>query len=224
MRMLLTIAPALVVASFLPLSGNAAITIGGTEYVLSGPSEDLRATFGPSETSPLNVSANQYFGFVQVVVRQFGQSLADDFNDAFYLFADGGMIPIGPTHDPDFYQLAFDTSPIFGEDGDPTPASQLAKNSIVYDVDADIEVSSGYVPAYRGDHTYTIVLDTSLAVPGELYFGVSDGLYGDNSGHYDITIGQMVPVPEPTTVTIWGALVFVLVGLAGARHARRRSA
>src|SRR5439155_20907368 len=49
----------------------------------------------------------------------------------------------------------------------------------------------GPLPAYNPEHEYTFVLDTGLAAPGPLHFGVSDGGFSDNSGAYIITVTQL---------------------------------
>ena len=56
-----------------------------------------------------------------------------------------------------------------------------------------IEVTPVYVPAYRPDHTYSIVVDLGTDVPSQVHFGVSDGIFSDNSGAYTITIYQLEP-------------------------------
>jgi PEP-CTERM motif len=83
----------------------------------------------------------------------------------------------------------------------------------VYDVDADIEIGSlPYVPAYRAnDHTHSLIIDTSMfGVIGSdvLHFGVSDGIFDDNSGGYRVDVRQLeAAVPEPATLTLLGTAI-----------------
>lgn len=58
-----------------------------------------------------------------------------------------------------------------------------------------------------------------------LTFGVNDGDFSDNSGQFNIDVFQVeaatAPVPEPTSLTLFGAGV---VTAAGCRVLRRRRA
>jgi hypothetical protein len=166
-----------------------AIVIGGNNYVATGPTETLTALF----TTPTGGStASQYAGFVQVRVSGTGFSLWNYVNDAFYL------LDYGPLHhDAAYYQLTFGSSPLVSAN----PA-QDAKNYIVYDLDAGGEVAPAYVPAYQSSHVYNLVLDTGLLAAGTLHFGVSDGIFGDNGGAFEISVTQLTTatgVPDAAT-------------------------
>lgn len=191
-------------AALLASGGPAnAITIGGTDYVHSGPSEDLSITFTAADAG---TTANTYSGFVQVTVSGVGESAGTRLNDAFYVFTDPAHNLIAPFNDPQYYQLAFDTVALV-----PFNPSRDIKDFIVYDLDGGIEVTPAYVPAYRPDHTYAFVIDVGAG--GILHFGTSDGNFSDNSGSHSIHLAQLAPIPEPS-----GTLLFcigsVAVGLA----------
>lgn len=201
---------ALATAAFLVGGANASMVIGGQTYNVTAPTESMSATFLAAAGG---VSSNMYGGLVQLTVSGTGASLGARLNDAFYVFTGGPVFADGS-----FYQLTTDNAPLVGLN----PA-QDAKNFIVYDVDSNSEIlSRPYVPAYRAaDHTYTFVVDLSLlgvAGTSHLHFGVSDGVYSDNSGAYAITISQLTAVPEPGTL----ALV-ALSGLGMLAASRRRA-
>ncbi len=151
----------------------------------------------PFTTPDGAVTSGLYDNIVQITVSGVGQSLGSDFNDAFYLYADGAGNPIGPTNDPNYYQLTFGTTTLVAFD----PA-QNAKNFLV-----------GSLPAYNSTHIYTFDLNTGVTTPARLHFGVGDGDFADNSGMYTVTVTQ---IPEATT---WALMMigFAGLGLAGFR-------
>jgi len=187
--------PLLFAALCLPASH--AITIGGNNYVASGPTDALTSVF----TAPTGgVTTNHYSALVQVSVSGSGTSLSAFLNDAFWRYT--GVA--SPSHEPLYYQLAFSTSSLM-----PFDPSQDAKNFVVYDIAAGAEVTAPYVPSYSANHTYSFVLNTGLALPGPLYFGVSDGNFSDNSGAYTISVTQLV---ANNAVPDHGATALLLAG------------
>jgi len=187
---------------------TAQTTIEGVDYVRSGPGEIVTAPFipaepgsGPPDDEPgadAVVTTGLYCGLVELTVSGTGESSATRLNDAFWVFTDGAHNPIVPYNDSIWYQLNVSSQTLLGlyDTGfntTTTPPTQLAKHKIVYDLDADTEVSPIYVPAYRSDHTYSIVVDLSTGAPSQVHFGVSDGIFTDNSGAYTITVYQLLP-------------------------------
>ena len=170
----------------------SAAVLGALAAAPSQAVETLTAVFTQADGG---VTVNSYSGTVKVTVSGTGQSLGSQTNDAFYLFDP-------PVHDSSYYQLTFGTTTLTGFN----PA-QNAVNFIV-----------GGLPAYNASHVYTFLLNTGLAVPGQLHFGVGDGNFGDNSGAYRITVAN---VPEPAS---WAMMIagFGLVGAAARVSARRR--
>ena len=134
----------------------------------------------PSTVLERRISDSAY---VLLTVSGTGCSHFSDSNDAFYVF------PSPPPDAVSYYQLAMDTAPLPGGAGDPP---RDAKNFIAYDVNAGLEITSRpYVPAFRNDHTYSFIIDTTLLpggnLPSKLYFGVADGAFNDNGGAFAIT-------------------------------------
>jgi hypothetical protein len=158
-------------------SAFAAIVIGGTQYypVSPVPNESVTAPFYGSWGADSTPTVRTYHDFVMLKVRGVGQSWAQNYNDAFYVYTGPGSPT--PLNDADYHQLAVDTKPIYGFPGDPTPPEQLARSKIFYDLDSITEVTSRpYVPLYREDHVYSFVVDVGTA-PSNLWFTVADGIY-----------------------------------------------
>ena len=191
-----TIAIALAMVS----SGVAqGFVIGGGNYVPSGSGETVTAVFN---TPDGGISANNYAGFVEITVSGTGQSYSTYFNDAFYVYDPGPA----PTSDAGYYQLTFSRTTLTGG-----TILNDAANYIVYDIDAGHAVTPPYLPAYRTDHTYHIILNVGSS-PSKLHFGVSDGDYSDNSGSFTIIVQQLaLATVSAPTLSAWGAILLILM-------------
>jgi hypothetical protein len=169
--------------------------IQGTRYIESGGIETLAVPFTASDGA---VSSGSYAGFIRLNVSGTGVSCTPARNDSFYIYewlSGCSSPPTVPQHDPNYYQLTFDTVAI-----PPLASSRIATKFIYFDIDGAGEVASRpYLPAYRTDHTYSFIVDTGQASPSSLHFGVSDGGFGDNSGAYEIRITQLA-VAYPLTL------------------------
>jgi hypothetical protein len=139
------------------------------------------------------VTTGLYSGTVSVTVSGTGFSSGPQLNDAFYLFQ--GPTPI---HDSQYYQLTFGISPLV-----PFNPAQNAVNFIV-----------GGLPAYNPSHVYSFLLNTGVAVPTQLHFGVGDGQFSDNGGGFSVSVTAAVPEP--------GTWAMMLIGFAGLSFAAMR--
>jgi hypothetical protein len=148
------------------------LLISGMAYVPAGPSETLTAAFTQPDGG---VTSGAYKGYVLLHVTGVGQAYGAAYNDAFYLYTAPFAAPQNG-HDGGYYQLTFGASPL--------QAFSLGSNARNFLV--------GPLPPYNPAHDYTFVLDTRLASPARLHFGVSDGGYNDNSGAYTITATPLV--------------------------------
>lgn len=210
------IPPWLAASALLALSGPAMASpfvIGGISYSLSTPSETVVAPFTSPSGAP---TVNPYSGLVMLTVSGTGASAGATLGDAFY--TNFGS----PVHDVNHYQLVVTT--------DATVVVNSADDAyrhIVYDVDAGVEVTPAYTPAYRPSHIYRFILDLSTqspATPALLRFGVNDGGYGDNlggDGAYTVQISQLSAEPVPEASTWAAGSVLGLVGM-GVWIRRRR--
>jgi hypothetical protein len=142
------------------------------------------------------VTTKLYSGKVKVKASGTGFSLGPALNDAFYLLS-------GPSPTSDYYGLGFDTKALTGYQ----PGRHIA-NFI-----------DGARPAYNASNVYNFILNTGSVTPTKLYFGVTDGVYGDNGGKFRLEISPIAAVPEPAT---WAMMIlgFGLVG--GAMRSRQR--
>lgn len=188
-------------ASALPIS------IGGNLYDQMGASETVTAVFTQADGG---ISVGAYSGFVELIVSGTGQSQGSILNDAFYLFTGSQT----PAHNAQHHQLVFDTQTLVSLN-----PSRCVKHFIIYDIDAHTEVTSPYVPAYSSDHIYNFVVDLGMIAPNNLHFGVSDGKFYDNSGAYNIEISQLKPIPEPTSILLFGS---GLIGIISIRKFRMK--
>jgi hypothetical protein len=193
--------------------------IGGATYTAGGPSEIVAVDFTQSNGGS---TSNQYYGFVRLTVSGVGQSLGTAFNDAFYVYTDGAGNPIAPFNDVNFYQLAIDTAPLVGSPGNPTNPIHNARLHTFFDVFADIEVAPLYVPAFQANHVYDFIisvpsLNSYVGGLSTLNFGVSNGIFADNSGAYQIQVQQLVP--EPGSVVLLATAMALALGV---RRYRRR--
>ena len=176
------------------LAGSHAYGVSiSSSFSRIGPSESLSVPF----TNPSTSTVASYGNFVEVLVSGTGFSLGSALNDAFY------GVPSGVPYDPQFYQLnlgwtGFGLAPFAGEPHN--------INNFITFIEGVGPVSPPATPAYDGiNHTYHFVVSVPTNA-GQLAFGVSDGLFGDNGGQYDLQVFQLQPVPEPSTFT------FMLLG------------
>jgi hypothetical protein len=172
------------------LLATAAVAVA----IVTSPAAATETVVAPFTTPDAAVTTGLYSGIVRVRVSGIGQSSGTTYNDAFHVFNS----TIG-FNSAQYYQLAFDTIPLVGFN-----PSREAKYFIV-----------GGIPAYSTTHSYDFLLNTGLAIPGALHFGVSDGGYSDNTGRFVITVG----VPEPAS---W-ALMIAGFGMVGVAMRRRKA-
>jgi putative transposon-encoded protein len=156
-------------------------TVYGERYATSYPRETLTAPFTRPDGG---VTVNGYHGFILLRVTGVGQSDGGTDNDAFYLYT-SPFKPPRNGYNGGYYQLAFSTSELL-----PYDWNDDAENYLV-----------GSLPAYHPDHDYTFILDTTLDYTATgfagflLHFGVSDGIFSDNTGAYTIRVTQLVLSP-----------------------------
>lgn len=189
----------------LPSQARADMMISD-HFIRMGPSETLVAPF----ISPSTSTVNTYGGFVEIIVSGVGNSLGPLLNDAFY------GVPGGVPLDPQFYQLNIGWSngaPLFPFVGEPRNA-----NNIITFIENVGFVTPPATPAYNGvNNTYQFVVSVP-ANAGNLQFGVSDGIFADNGGQYNIQVFQLQPapvgavVPEPAGLAMMALGAVVLVG------------
>ena len=176
-------------------------------YTRTSAGESLTAQFANPAGA---TSAQTYTGFVEVNVGGTGQSDGTFFNDAFYEYAGGR--PLG-----NFYQLGLGTA---AKPYTPGSDASYAAQYVVF-VDGPGGVARGTRPAYDPTHAYRFVVDLGAVAPTLLTFGVTDGVFTDNSGAFNLRIYQLgaadaTSAPEPAS---WAML---LLGFGGVGYALRR--
>lgn len=193
------------------ISGVSASTVILDAYTRVGANESLTAPF----TSPSTATTNSYSGYVEVMVSGTGFSLFSQLNDAFY------GLPSGTPLDSQYYQLNLgwtseSLAPFSGE-------ARNIDNFIVF-VEGVGAVAPGFTPAFNGASTYHFVVNTGLLSGQQLQFGVSDGIFQDNGGQYNISVWQLEEgvssVPESPAPYAAMGIAFVL---ALSRWRRSRS-
>ena len=144
-------------------------------------------------TTPSVGTTGLYSGIVRVTVSGTGFSRGSDINDAFYFSPSGAIEPSG------YYQLGFGTAPL-----QPFTPGNAAFTKVV-----------GGRPAFNVSGVYTFLLNTGATTPTNLFFGVTDGQYGDNGGAFSINVAG---VPEPAT---WGLMILGFGAVGGAMRRRK---
>jgi hypothetical protein len=163
-------------------TAQAQFSIDGKSYVTHGNTETLTTAFD----SPLGtVTTQRYKNLVLLEVKGVGQSPAENYNDAFYIYK--GFF----RQDSFFYQLGATTESSFHLN----TASNVSKQ-VVFDALTGKTCGRDDVPAYQKDHVYSFVIDLALMpkapkTPTNIRFGLTDGIYSDNSGVFTITISQL---------------------------------
>ncbi len=155
-----------------------------------GSGESLVAPF----TVPATSTVNSYGGAVEVIVSGIGNSYEARVNDAFYGVPSG--IPVdyqsGSFFKLPYYQLNIGWSNGFhlaGCEGEPNNANNFI--TFIEDVGP---VTPPAMPAYAPvSHTYHFVVSIP-ADAARLSFGVSDCIFNDNGGQYQIQVFQLQPL------------------------------
>ena len=193
----------LLIAFLTACGGASGSTIILDEFSRVGPSESLTSPF----VSPSTATANSYSGYVEVLVSGTGNSLYGSINDAFY------GVPSGSPYDGQYYQLnvGWSSFPLVALSGE----THNINNFIVFAQGVGA-VSPGYTPAYNASHTYHFVVNTGLLGAEQLQFGVSDGIFGDNGGAYNISVWQLEQggssVPDSPAPYVTLGFLVVLMG------------
>ncbi|MBR0689067.1 hypothetical protein JQ594_24300 [Bradyrhizobium manausense] len=162
------------------------------------PTVASEIVYAPFDLPDGVASVGKYSGTVSITVAGLGQALANLYSDAFYTL---NAPPTGPA-DFHFWNLGFSTS-----------GSGLfeAENYLV-----------GSVPAFNPTGIYTFELNTGASGPTQLYFGVHDDVFSDNSGAYVVVITQLASsVPELST---WAMMVLGFAGMGLMAYRRRHQA
>ena len=180
-------------------------------FVRLSPGEIINAPFGSSTGAS---TTGAYQGLVEIVVSGTGFSFGLNENDAFYCtFASDSRCPApGVVLDSQYYQLNIGMKGLPFAGGEANNIDQFI--TFVENVGA---VTSGTLPAYDAvGHTYHFVMDLPISLPSTLGFGVSDGIYFDNGGSFDIRVFQLARAAVPEPGILW-LVLFGVSAMAGLR-------
>ncbi|MBW4456914.1 MAG: PEP-CTERM sorting domain-containing protein [Nostoc indistinguendum CM1-VF10] len=195
-KVALVITSAAVVSVGANINPAAASNLITDNYERTGVGESIVVPF----STPSLSSVNTYAGLLEVLVSGTGFSAGSAINDAFY------GVPSGVPYDSQYYQLNIGSQgqPLF-----PLAGESRNINNFITFIDGVGAVAPGTTPAYNPSHIYKFVVNLPSNF-GLVSFGVSDGIFNDNGGQYNIEIHQLSPksVPEPGTVA-----ALALVGL-----------
>ena len=177
----------------------------------------------PLFTTPIGAQSERlYSGFVEVYARGRGSIGVPENN---YLWLSDAFYTYNYDQGGDYYDLSLGSQSRSLTDYTP---SQTITRAIVF-VDGVGDVASPFRPNQSANYEYRFVVDlTKIGVssPERLQFGVTEGQYHDNAGHYDLTIWQLAPgggaggVPEPAS---WAMLLVGFAAIGRAMRARRES-
>ncbi|OYU14004.1 MAG: hypothetical protein CFE37_13215 [Alphaproteobacteria bacterium PA4] len=202
-------------ALMLAASPVMAATSIASAFTRTSAGESLMPLF----TTPVGAQSQRaYSGLVEVFARGRGSIGLPSNNfswlsDAFYTFNydQGG----------DYYDLSLGSQ---SQSLSAYTPSQTITRAIVF-MDGIGAVAAPYRPAPSASYEYRFVIDLGLIgvnAPQLLQFGVTEGQYNDNDGHYDLTIWQLASggssVPEPAS---WALLLAGFGAVGGALRARR---
>ena len=177
----------------------------------------IRLSAGESITAPFSSSGGTptiglYSNLVEIIVSGTGSSFGLNQNDAFYcsLAFDERCAAIGALLDSQYYQLNVGMVGLPFAGGETNNIDQF-----ITFVDNVGPVRNGTLPTYdAGGHTYHFIVNLPISEPSTLSFGVSDGIYSDNFGDFQIRVFQVAPssVPEPQSVLLIIVCLSLLFG------------
>lgn len=207
----------LALAALLLSQSVAAAPIISDNFIRLSLGESITAPFSSSAGAP---TAGSYSNLVEIIVSGTGSSFGLNQNDAFYcsLASDERCPVLGGLLDSQYYQLNIGMAGLPFAGGEANNIDQF-----ITFVDNVGPVPNGTLPTYDAEgHTYHFIVNLPISEPSTLSFGVSDGIYSDNDGNFQIHVFQVAafPVPEPQSRLLIIVGLSLLFGLRLAKGAK----
>ena len=191
--------PKLALTALIFSQSGAAAPLISDNFTRISPGESITAPFASSAGAP---TVGSYSSLIEIIVSGTGSSFGLNQNDAFYcsLSTDERCSASGVVLDFQYYQLNIGIAGLPFVGGEANNIDQF-----ITFIDGVGPVPQGTLPHYDAvGHEYHFVANLPIAAASTLRFGVSESIYFDNDGSFEIQVYQIAAsaVPEPHSLVL----------------------